>query len=177
MTKEDIIEVIDSWENLAILIKEIGKHPEHFDFLMDIALNGKEKNSWRAAWMVDKIHDEYPELLQPYLETIILKLKSLNDLGKKRHFLKLISINVIPKKHYGFLVDFCLKALSSNEPPAVRVHAMQTLYNISEHESDFKPELIHIIEHEIEFRSTAGIISRGIRLLKKLRKQVRHLPD
>ncbi|MBN1820448.1 MAG: hypothetical protein JXR31_16760 [Prolixibacteraceae bacterium] len=173
MKKEEILSLMESWENVAILIQEIGNHPEHYDFLMDLALNSKEKNSWRAAWMVDKIHENHPELILPYKEQIIQKLKTNTDLSKKRHFLKQLSLIEIPEKHYGFLVDYCLNALSSAEPPAVRVHAMQILFNISEKEKDLKPELIHVIEQEIEYRSTAGIISRGTRLLKKLRKQVR----
>jgi hypothetical protein len=48
---------------------------------------------------------------------------------------------------------------------------MQVLYGISENEPDFKPELIQIIEQEMEYRPTPGIISRGSKLLKKLRKQ------
>jgi hypothetical protein len=172
MKREDILELIDSWENLAYMINEIGRHPEYFEILMEIVLNSTDKKSWRAAYLADKIHDLYPGLLLPYLEPMIIKLQTLKDLGKKRHFLKLISAHDIPEQHLSFLFDFCLKTLSSEEPPAVRVHAMQVLFNISEKEKDFKPELILLIEQEIEFRSTAGIITRGTKLVKKLRKQV-----
>ena len=173
MKKEDILEAINSWENLAFVIKEIGNHPGHLEYLMDIALNSNEKNSWRAAWMADKIHEQYPEIMIPYIVPMIERLKTLKDTGKKRHFLKLISINRIPEPYFAFLVDYGLRVLSSEEPPAVRVHAMQTLFNISEYETELKPELIQVIEQEMEYRSTAGIISRGSRLLKKLRQQVR----
>lgn len=171
MNKEEIFELIDSWDNLEILIAEIGNNPEYFDLLMDITLNSTDKNSWRAAYIADKIHDNNPELIYPYLKTIISILKTLKDLSKKRHFLKLLSMNDLPKNQFGFLVDFCLNTLSSSEPPAVRVHAMQILFNISETEPELKPELIQIIEQEIEYRSTAGIISRGTKILNKLRKQ------
>jgi len=73
----------------------------------------------------------------------------------------------------SFLLDFCIENLTSaKEPPAIRVHAMQILYNISEIERDFKPELLAIIEHELEYHSTAGISSRGLKIVKKLRKQI-----
>ena len=173
MTKEEITEVLDSWENLELLVKEISSNPDYFRLLMEIALESPEKKSWRAAYLADKIHDEFPELLQPYLEKIILKLKTEKNDSKKRHFLKLVSMNQVPEKHYGFLVDYCFNALSSELPPAVRVHAMQILYNISEVEKDLKPELAQVIEQEIEYRSTAGIRSRGKKLLNKLRKEIR----
>jgi len=172
MTRQELIEMLDSWENIPWAIREIGKHPEHFDELADLALYGKEKNSWRAAYLVDKIHDEYPELLLPYIEKIIFQLEKEENTSKKRHFLKLLSMNEIQEEYFGFLVDYCLEKLSSGkEPPAVRVHAMQVLYNISEKEPALKPELLAVIEHEMEYHSTAGILSRGMKLTQKLRKQ------
>lgn len=173
MTKIELIELLDSWENLEITIREIIENPEYFGLLMSIALYNKEQKSWRAAYLADKIHDDFPELLQPFLPEIIAQLKIEKNLSKKRHFLKLISMNEIDKNHFGFLVDFCLQALTSaKEPPAVRVHAMQILYNISELETDLKPEVLAVIEHEMEYHSTAGILSRGSKLAKKLRTQI-----
>jgi hypothetical protein len=139
---------------------------------MEIALTSPDKKSWRAAWMVDKIHDQNPELVLPYIPALIEKLIDLKDMGKKRHFLKLIGMHEIPVESSGFLADYCLTTLSSSEPPAVRVHAMQVLFNISEMEKDFKPELLDTIEQEMEFRPTPGILTRGAKLAKKLRCQI-----
>ncbi|MDB4582185.1 hypothetical protein N9164_03465 [Draconibacterium sp.] len=173
MTKSDLIELLDSWENLEITIKEIIKNPEYFGLLMSIALHNKNQKSWRAAYLADKIHDEFPELLIPFLPEIVAQLKVERSTSKKRHFLKLISMNEIVEDHFGFLIDYCLQALTSaKEPPAVRVHAMQILYNISETETDLKPEILAVIEHELEYHSTAGILSRGSKLAKRLRKQI-----
>ena len=123
--------------------------------------------------MLDKIHDITPELLHPFLEKLTQQLKEEKSSSKKRHFLKLISMNPIAEKNQGFLVDYCLTALTSaKEPPAVRVHAMQILYNISEKEPDLKSELLAVIQHEMEFHSTAGIISRGSKLAKKLQQWI-----
>ena len=173
MKKEDLLEILDSWENLALVVREIGNHPELFSGLMEIALYHPNQKTWRAAYLADKIHDDYPELILPYIELIIKQLTAETNSSKKRHFLKLLSMNDIPENHFGFLVDYCLEKLTSaKEPPAVRVHAMQILYNISEKEPDLKPEILAIIEHEIEYHATAGIISRGSKLVKKLKIQV-----
>lgn len=175
MTKQELLKLIDSWENITFWLPQISQHPEFYDLLMDIALNDTSKNSWRAAWMIDKINESFPKLIIPYIPQIIGQLKKEESTSKKRHFLKQISLNTIPKTNYGFLVDYCLTALSSaKEPPAVRVHAMQILYNISEDEPDLKPELLAVIQHEIEYHSTAGIISRGLKLAKKLQKQIKN---
>lgn len=171
--KKNLIELLDSREYLALVVHEIENHPKLFSVLMDIALYNSEQKSWRAAYIVDKIHDNSPELIRSYIEPLIIQLKTENNTSKKRHFLKLLSMNDIPKQHYGFMVNYCIEALTSaKEPPAVRVHAMQVLYNISEIEPGLKPEILVIIEHEVECHATAGILSRGSKIIKKLRKQV-----
>ncbi len=173
MTEKELLEILDSWENLEITIQGIEKNPEYYSILMGIALYNKTPKSWRAAYLVDKIHENSPELIIPFIIEIIHQLKVEKHSGKKRHFLKQISLNKIPKEHFGFLVDYCLKALTSaKERPAVRVNAMQILYNISEIETELKPEILAVIEHEMEYHFTAGIISRGSKLVKKLRNQV-----
>ncbi len=173
MTKQELIDIIDSWENLPFVIGEICSNSNYYEMLIDIAFYSNYSKSWRAAYIVDKINDDFPELLLPYLEKMILQLEEEKSSSKKRHFLKLISMKSVPEKYFGFLVEYCLEALSSaKEPPAVRVHAMQILYNISETEPGLKPEILVVIEHEMEFHSTAGILSRGRKLTEKLRKEI-----
>jgi len=174
MDRENLAGLIESWENLSLLVKDIGNFPEHLDILMDIALNSSHPNSWRAAWMADRIHDQHPDLIKPYIPAMIEKLRTESQTGKKRHFLKLVSLSTIPDEFDSFLINYCLNAMTSDrEPPAVRVHAMQTLFNISEKLPDLKTELIFVIENEIEFHPTPGILTRGRKLIGKLQKQLR----
>ena len=173
MTKEELIDLIDSWENLPYLQNEIISIPELYLMLIEIAFYNSNPKSWRAAYLVDKINDKYPELLSPFLNEMIEQLKIEKSESKKRHFLKLISMNDLPPDQQGFMTDFCINVFTSaKEPVAVRVHAMQVLYNISEKEPDLKPEILNIIEHEMENHYSAGILSRGGKLADKLRKQI-----
>jgi len=168
--------MIDSWDNLLIAIRYFSEHPEYFGMLMNIALDDQLKNSWRVAWMADKIHDNHPSLVEPYIDRMIDFLQHTANGSKKRQFLKLISLHPIPEDKTGLMLDYCLKHFTDSiEPIAVRVYAMQVLYNISETEPEFKPELICLIEHEIEYHSSAGIRSRGGKLLTKLYKQTNKL--
>ena len=172
MTRQELLEILESWENLAVMIKLISENTENYTILMEIALYDQSEKSWRAAYMFDKINDRYPDLILPYMDKIVAQLYKESNSSKKRHFLKLISMKPVPERHFGFLVNYCLETLSSDEPPAVRVHAMQVLFNISEKEKDLKPELLLVIEHEMEYHSTAGILTRGRKLAQKLRKQI-----
>ncbi|MBN1984809.1 MAG: hypothetical protein JW761_00830 [Prolixibacteraceae bacterium] len=174
MEKENLIELIDSWGNLDVLVRELCARPELFSTLMEIALYSTGPKTWRAAYLADKIHDEYPELVWPYLGKMVERLPAEKNLSKKRHFLKLISMNDIREEHLGFLLDFCAETMASDEPVAIRVHAMQILYHISEKEPGLKSEILTLIEHELEYRATAGIRARGLRLVKKLRKQLQN---
>ena len=174
MTKEELIEIIVSWENLPLIIHGFKNNPKNFSVLAQVAMQSNHPKSWRAAWLMDKIHEKNPDLVSPFIPDMIQKIKTKNNEGKKRHFLKLISINNIPAEHQGFLFDYCLKAFTSaKEPLAVRVHAMQILYNISENEPELKNEILTVIEDEMENHSSAGIISRGRKLAWKLREQIR----
>ena len=173
MTEKELLELLDSWDNLPFIIKEISSNPNYFSVLMKIALYSKNPKSWRAAYIVDKIDENHSELILPYITEIIKQLKVEKHSGKKRHFLRQISLKPTPETHYGFLVEYCLNALTSGkELPAVRVNAMQILFNISEKEPDLKPEILAIIEHEMEYHSRAAILSRGSKLARKLRKQI-----
>ena len=174
MTKEELLELIDAWENLPYLLNEITKTPEYYSMLMEIALYSHNKKSWRAAYLIDKINDNHPVLLNPFLNKMIEQVKIEKSHSKKRHFLKLIGQKELPPEQQGFMLDFCMQVFTSyKEDLAVRVHAMQILYNISEKEPELKPEILALIEYEMENHSSAGIISRGNKLVGKLRMQIR----
>lgn len=173
MTEKELYDLLDSWENIEIVTRQLTNNSVDFAKLMSIALHHPKQRSWRAAYLADKIHDEFPELLIPYLPAIIDKLKIEDNASKRRHWLKLISMNSIGEEYFGFLFDYCIDAFSSGkEAVAVRVHAMQILFNISESEPDLKPEVLQVIQHEIEHHPTAGIRSRGMKLVKNLRRQI-----
>jgi len=171
MSENELQSLVDSWENLNLIVRHISEHPEHLDVLMSIALDDSRPENWRAAWMVDKIHERHPELVLPYLPAMTDFVLKTQNAGKKRHLLKLISINNIEEEHLALLLNFCIDVFTNAaEPVAIRVHAMQTLFNITQKEPDFSGELIELIEHEMEYHGSAGLASRGKKLLKKLIK-------
>lgn len=169
MTGQQLLELLEAWENLGMVMNEIISEPANYKNLVDITLTSNNPKSWRAAWLMDKINDQAPDLIIDYIPVIIEKLKTETSDGKKRHLLKLISLKNIPDEYLGFLTDFCIDIFtSSKEPIAVRVHAMQILGNIAMKEPDLKTEIVLIMEHEMENHGSAGIVSRCKKILKKL---------
>lgn len=176
MTSEDWLELIGSWENLELIAGEVLARPEKLNSLMEVALYSDHPKSWRAAWVADKIHDSRPDLIVPFLEKITLQLKEETQPGKKRQFLKLVSMHEIPERYRSFLMNYCLDSfMSAEEPVAIRVYALQILFHISEAEPVFKPELLSIIEHETELHPAPGVRARGKKLAGMLIKQIGRL--
>lgn len=171
MTENEIQKLIQSWENIALLVRYIANYPEHLALIMTKVLDDSQPENWRAAWMVDKIHEQHPELVVPYLQTMTDFVLTTQNTGKKRHLLKLISMNEIQEENLAVLLNFCIEVFTNAaEPVAIRVHAMQTLFNIAQKEPDFSGELVELIEHEMEYHGSAGLASRGKKLVKKLGK-------
>jgi hypothetical protein len=170
MTENEIQSLIQSWENIALLVRYISDYPEHLDIIMTKVLDDSRPEHWRAAWMVDKIHERHPEFVFPYLQAMTDFVLTTQNTGKKRHLLKLIGCYPIQEENMALLLNYCIEVFTNSaEPVAVRVHAMQILFNIAQKEPDFSGELIELIEHEMEYHGSAGLASRGKKLLKKLR--------
>jgi hypothetical protein len=145
------------------------EHPADLELMVKLALDDSKTTNYRSIWMVEKVHDQQPELIVPYLPLMIEFLMGTKNSGKKRHLLKLISLHPIDEHNLALLLDFCMGIFTNPaEEIAVRVHAMQILCNIAESENDFANELIDLIENEIEYHGSAGIASRGKKLLRKL---------
>lgn len=174
MDRHDLIELLDVWENFDLIIEKIQQQPRYLELLFDIALNSTYPNKWRAAWVADKINEKYPELVRPYIEELDTTLIPEIDSSTKRHILKLISLHPIPERHHSNLLNYCFDCMASaKEPVAVRVHAMQILYNISEQVPDLKPELLAIIQHELEIQESPAMKARGKKLSHQLHRQIR----
>jgi hypothetical protein len=174
MTKDELTNILDSWDSLTLMKMNVEGHPDYLPGLMDIALNGRDRHSWRAAWIADKINEQHPGIMEPWIGELTKKLRGTSHSGKKRQYLKLVSLYPIAEEQRSFLMDYCLQVLeSAAEPPGVKAHAMQVLYNISEYEPELKEELLQILEFELEIRESAGVRARARRLAEKLAREVR----
>ncbi len=171
MNEEHIRNAIRSWDFIPQIIKHISENPELCRLVLRVAIDESEPMNWRAMYLIDKLHDQSPETVIPLLPQLTDFLKITSNSSKKRHILKLLSAHDIPENETVALMDLCIDHFTSaKEPVAVRVYAMQILYNIAEKETGFANELAEIIHHEIELHGSAGIKARGKKLLVKLSK-------
>jgi len=148
----------------------IGDSEKEFARLMSIVLHGKEPVVQRAAWAMDACLEKHPELLSPYVETLIDTLPGFTNNGVKRQVVKALAAREIPEKYEGEMVDLCFRWLQSSDTPvAIKVHCMQLLANITERHPDLAEELRTVIIEQIP-RNSAGFSSRGRKIIKKIEK-------
>lgn len=167
MNFEAILSTFPGKEAAVLIAKGIAIEPKNMPKLWEFATS-EHKTSWRASWLMDKVYDEAPKLIIPYIPLMIQMIPELECESKQRQFLKLISIEPLPKAISGHFINRCFDLLVSNASPvAVRVHAMQILFNFSQQEPDIKNELALIIRKHMD-EGTAGFKSRGKRILKQL---------
>jgi len=169
LADNELIAMIMSWENMPLVARHISDYPQYLNAVMKMVFDESDQRNWRAAWMLDKIHEIHPELIVPHLPAMTEFVLTTQNAGKKRHLLKLIGLHELPEDRMAVLLNYCIDVFTSpGEPIAVRVHAMQILFNIAQKEPDFTGELIELIENEMELHGSAGIASRGRHLIKKL---------
>jgi hypothetical protein len=154
--------------NTDLVAAHIGTDEALFKELINIMVTAKTPLPERAAWVMSTVTDSYPWMIFPHFNRIIDHLLHCSNSSLLRNILRLLTNIDLPEEKTGVIFDFCYKSLNDQkQPPAVRVHAMQILYNISEKEPDLKPELKLLIESHLENAST-GFANRAEKLLKKL---------
>ena len=169
MTAKEIQKLITDWENAGYILQYFLENPARLERLLELVFDDTQHANWRAAWILDKINTKNPMMTERHLPQIREALYRTKDHSKMRHYLKIISLHEIPRDSVGLLLDRTMTIFTSAcYPIAVRAHAMQILYQIAQIEPELKPELIQVIEHEMEFHPSAGIKSRGKRILSQL---------
>ena len=167
MNISDQLKAEISRKNTDYIAHYIGNDPEIFKQLIELLFNGAAPLPHRASWVVSTISDYNPELVRPYLKKIVSHIEKFDHSGIHRNLLRYLAAEKIPEALQGKMYDVCYRWLQSrNEPPAVKVHCMQILFNISAQELDLRKELKLIIEELTDHESSA-IKSRSRQLMRK----------
>lgn len=151
-----------------MLIREVGDSDEKFRELLEFTLKEEDPLSWRAAWILDGADERHPELASPYISRIVNTLPSVKSTGTLRCLLRLLCRYEIVEEDQGLLIDLCFSYMTSElYPVAVKVHAMEIIYQHCLIYPELKEELITIIRDQIA-NNSVGFLSRGRRIIKEL---------
>jgi len=163
----------DSSRKLAELATSLVlEEPERIKALTEIMMEDQDPISSRASRVVALCSEQFPELFDKQQNQIIHNLHKVKSAGVIRNVLKIAADNAVTltKKNEGILLGLCFDWIADmSKPVAIRVHAMQIIYNTSLHEADIKDELISILE-ECYADGSMGFRSRADKILKKLHR-------
>lgn len=162
-----------SKNHIQNLARKIAKDPDLFARLMALFFDKKYATHQRISWTVAHCVEEKPDIMTPFLEDIILQLRQPDRIPAiRRNTLKIIADHhpTLTEDLRGHLVDVAFNLLlSPKEPVAVKVHAMQVLFDYCQSEPELLEELRLIIEEQLP-NATAGFKSRGKKILKAIRQ-------
>ncbi len=149
----------------------IGENKTYFSEVLEIAYTAKDMSSSRAARVIDMCTERNLELGNHFANNIALKLMSLKDSRTKRSLCRIMTRHLPNNEDVlGHFINFAFEQITSpKEPVALKVYAMQALFNISKKIPDIKNELIGVIEEEMP-KNTYAFTGRGNMLLKKMKK-------
>jgi hypothetical protein len=138
--------------------------------LLELALHEKDPVAWRASWILDGSDEQEPGLAASYISKIVRALPALESKGSLRSLLRMLCRYDIPEEEQGLLIDLSFSYLVSElYPLAVKVHAMQIIYNHVLLYPELKDELVTVLEDQME-NNTVGFLARGRRLIKQMEK-------
>ena len=169
MTLESRILSAATKDQALDVAKSIGDNRESFELLMNLFLSTQYRECQRAAWILGQVVDEFPEMILPYLPTLLDRLRDpfAHD-AVKRNTVRALQFIDIPEDLWGETVDVCFKLLrSGQEPIAVKVFAMTVIFNICRSVPEISEELKITIEDQLPF-SSAGFKNRGSKILRAL---------
>jgi hypothetical protein len=120
--------------------------------------------------VIDYFTEEQPQFLEGKIEELAGKLPGFSSDGLKRHSMRMLSRNTLPKDQLGMLTDISFKWLQSpTESVAVKMYCIVILERVTKIYPELIPELCDIIDFQMD-EATPGFKSIARKTLRKLRK-------
>ena len=166
------IELYDSTrEAIDKAVEKVGNDVEKFAFMYLLAMEEKDKFSARAGRVLFFVSRKHPRLVKPYIKEIVRNLPNLKSESLTRDLLRIFADVLLPEDEddIGRLLNFCFDMMNTpTRQVSIKIYTMEILYNIVQLEPELKNELTLVIENQMRYGS-AGFVSRGTRILKKLK--------
>ncbi|TDE16597.1 hypothetical protein [Dyadobacter psychrotolerans] len=168
--REELLRDQIHFKEQALRISEFAVSTEsNFKELINCFLSDEVRLAQRAAWSVSWAARKKPEMIQPYVHSLV------NQLGRKdvhdaviRNSLRILEDIDIPEEFHGKVMSTCFDYIQTRETPvAVKAFSLHILYIFSKIYPEIRNELKLIIQENIEYE-TAAFKSRGKKILAKI---------
>ncbi len=157
------------------VVELIADDSERFEALWELVCCEKPPIPQRAAWVLEALNSQYPFHAERYAPRLLAQIPKMIHQMELRAATRIlaetpIQAPMIPEM-WGLMLEFFL---DPKTPPALRVNAMELLYQISHVEPGFKYELRLVINEHLH-EAGPYLLSRGKKNLKQLEKEIRKL--
>ena len=167
MDIEKEILAVRSKDQVATLVKWVGKDKMRFQQLMEFLLQGDEPLAKKSAWIIGHCAEEHPELVSPWLKPMINRMQETGvHSAVKRNVVRILQFVEIPRKLQGVVANLCFELISSiDEPIAVRTFSITVLAKIAQVEPELKKELEIVVRKMLPY-ATPAFRARAKKVLK-----------
>ena len=148
----------------------VKSNPTQLTASLDLVLGQNQMLSQGAAWAWSKLADEDPGLLRPHYGRLLKAFQRNQHYHPAvfRNTLRSLVGQPLPDDQQGEWYALCLTMVqNSQQPLAIRVHAMQIASELSASYPELQRELRLVLEVHLPDAS-AGFRSRAQKLLKRL---------
>lgn len=150
------------------------QNPEKLEFLMEIALNEKDKIHFKACWSLELIFELKLDLLLPFLEAFTSKLSfyindsAIRPVSKICLFLSKSKTIQLSENQETKIIETCLDWLIQDEKVASKAYSMRALYNFGKKHQWIHEELKSILtqdypNHSVAYKAAAKDILRKLK--------------
>ncbi|MEJ2163302.1 MAG: adenylosuccinate lyase [Robiginitalea sp.] len=157
------------------------EHPGMFPLLLEIALEEDPPLGSRACWVLEFVFRETPELLYPYMNSFVHRLKGARPESSIRPLAKICELILMAYYHKGkekrsapltslhkeIMTAACFDWLISSEKVAPKAYSMQSLYLLGKDIPWIHGELRALLEQSYASGSPA-YQARARLVLKKM---------
>lgn len=158
-----------SKQNIQRLADYIGKDKKRCAVLWKLIRYGEAPLPQRGAWLFETCVPKHPELALPYISEMLSYMQQDVPDGVRRSFSKVFSIVDIPEDLSGEIYDLSVDWIIQEKTSiAVKAHLMETAKNIALPYPELREELAIVIRDQMKYSESAGVQSRGKRMLKEL---------
>ena len=162
--------LFDSSKMLAdYVVNKINRDEVLFKSLFEFVLENHPRYSARAAGILYKLDDKYPDLIIPYLDQLVHNL-SIPSTSILRAFLRILSRHVgqLNETQFGIVLNTSFNILMEPTSEAAhKAYSMYILFDMYKIEPQIKEELKASIEANLEYCSK-GVKGLGRKILRQI---------
>lgn len=160
-----------SRKSIDELVEAVAQSPRSLEELFVCIRQDTPKVAWHAAWVTEKLHEQYPHLfsIQMLDDVVVILLQTNND-SIRRHLLCILRLAELPDE---LSVDLINKAfewiVSEKTAVAVKSLSIHYLLKVCSVEKDLLPELHLTVSHVLESCHNPAIRSAAKQVFKVYR--------